>query len=170
MALPLMRRISMIPLRPIALALGLATGGCAMPDPALAPSAGAPRYVPTNATPPLMTVASNELVGPVWVWQRTQLADGKLVTPAAPDRYTLTFQGGGRVNLRADCNRGGGAYEVNGNAMKLGAAALTKMGCPAGSQDMEFVAALARVASYGIVNNELILTLTDGGTMRFRAP
>jgi hypothetical protein len=35
---------------------------------------------------------------------------------------------------------------------------------------MEFVAELARVASYGIVNNELMLTLADGGTMRFRAP
>ena len=140
----------MLPLRPIAVALVIATGACAVQDPALAPSAGAPAYVPANATPPMMTVASNEIVGPVWVWQRTQLADGKLVTPAMPDRYTLTFQGG--------------------SGMKLGAAALTKMGCPAGSQDMEFVAELARVASYGIVNNELTLTLADGGTMRFRAP
>ena len=87
---------------------------------------------PANAAPPVLAVASNEIVGPVWLWQRTQLADGKLVTPAAPERYTLAFQGGGRVNLRADCNRGSGAYEVNGNAMKLGAAALTRMGCPAG--------------------------------------
>jgi len=159
----------MIPLRHIAVALAIATGACAMKDPALAPSAGAPTYVPANATPPMMTVASNEIVGAVWRWQRTQLADGKLVTPTAPDRYTLTFQGGGRVNLRADCNRGSGAYEVNGSAMKMGAAALTKMGCPAGSQDTEFVAELARVASYTVVDNELVLTLGDGGTMRFRA-
>jgi heat shock protein HslJ len=161
----------MIPLRPVvAVALAMATGGCAMQDPALAPSAGAPTYAPAHATPPVMTVASNELVGPAWQWQRTQLADGKLVSPTAPDRYTLTFQGGGRVNLRADCNRGSGAYEVNGNAMKLSAAALTKMACPPGSQDTEFLAELARVASYGIVDSELMLTLGDGGTMRLRAP
>lgn len=160
----------MLPLRPIAVALAITAGACAMQEPALAPSAGAPTYVPANATPPMMAVASNQIVGPVWQWQRTLLADGKLVTPAAPDRYTLAFQGGGRLNVRADCNRGAGAYEVNGNAMKLGAAALTKMGCPAGSQDTEFVAALARVASYGIVDDELVLTLADGGTMRFRAP
>jgi heat shock protein HslJ len=159
----------MIPLHPIAVALAIAAGACAMQDPALAPSAGAPAYVPANAAPPVLAVASNEIVGPVWLWQRTQLADGKLVTSAAPERYTLAFQGGGRVNLRADCNRGSGAYEVNGNAMKLGAAALTRMGCPAGSQDAEFVAGLARVASYAIVDNELVLTLADGGTMRFRA-
>jgi heat shock protein HslJ len=159
----------MFRLRPLAVALAIAAGACAMQDPALAPSAGAPAFVPANAAPPMMTVASNGIVGPAWMWQRTQLADGKLVTPAAPDRYTLAFQGGGRVNLRADCNRGAGAYEVNGNAMKLAAPTLTKMGCPAGSQDTEFVAELARVASYGIVDNELVLTLADGGTMRFRA-
>ena len=159
----------MLPLRSIAVALAIATGACAVQDPALAPSSGAPTYVPANATPPMMTVASNELVGPVWSWQRTQFADGKLVTPTAPERYTLTFQGGGRVNLRADCNRGSGAYEVNGNAMKVGAAALTKMACPAGSQDTEFVAWLGGAASYAIADNELVLTLADGGTMRFRA-
>ena len=159
----------MIELRPIAVALALAAGACATQDPALAPSAGAPTYMPANATPPMMTVASNEIVGPVWLWQRTQLVDGKLVTPAAPDRYTLAFQGGGRMNLRADCNRGTSAYEVNGNVMKLSAAALTKMGCPAGSQDAEFIAELGRVASYTVVSNELVLTLTDGGAMRFRA-
>jgi heat shock protein HslJ len=160
----------MFRLRPLAVAFAIATGACAMQDPALAPSAGAPTYAPANATPPLLAVASNEIVGPAWTWQRTQLADGKLVTPAAPDRYTVAFQGGGRVNLRADCNRGSGAYEVNGNAMKLAAATLTKMGCPPGSQDTEFVAELARVVSYGIVDNELVLTLADGSTMRFRAP
>ena len=160
----------MIPLRPVAIALSIAAGACAMQDPALAPSAGAPSYQPASATPPLMSVASNEIVGPVWQWQRTQLADGKLVTAAAPDRYTLAFQGGGRMSLRADCNRGAGAYEVNGDAMKLSAAALTKMGCPADSQDREFIAELGRVASYAVVGNELVLTLTDGGTMRFRAP
>lgn len=159
----------MIPLRPVVVALTVAVGACAMQDPALAPAAGAPRYVPANATPPTLAAASNEIVGPVWLWQRTQLADGKLVASTAPDRYSLAFQGGGRVNLRADCNRGSGAYEVNGNAMKMGAAALTKMGCPAGSQDTEFVAAVGRVASYAVVDNELVLTLADGSTMRFRA-
>lgn len=159
----------MIPLRPIAAALAIATGACAMQDPDLAPATGAPAYVPANASPPAMSAASNEIVGPVWLWQRTQLADGKIVTAAAADRYTLAFQAGGRVNLRADCNRGSGAYEVNGNAMKVGAAALTRMACPAGSQDTEFVAWLGRAASYAIADNELVLTLADGGTMRFRA-
>ena len=84
-------------------------------------------------------MASNELVGRVWQWQRSDLPGGKSVAVASPERYTLAFQAGGRVLLRADCNRGSGSYEVNGNAMKMGPAATTKMGCPPDSQDGEFL-------------------------------
>ena len=71
--------------------------------------------------------------------------------------------------LRADCNRGSGAYEVNGSAMKLSPAAVTKMGCPPGSQDSEFLQALSRVTGYAIDGKELTLTLSGGGSMSFRA-
>ena len=71
--------------------------------------------------------------------------------------------------LRADCNRGSGAYEVSGAAMKLSPVALTKMACPSGSQDTQFVQALSRVTSYAISDKELVLTLSGGGTMTFRA-
>ena len=104
-----------------------------------------------------------------WQWERTQLADGRSTVAAAPERYTLKFEGGGRVLLRADCNRGSGAYEVNGNAMKLGPAALSKMGCASGTQDTEFAAPLGRVTSYAISDGALVLTLADGATMRLRA-
>jgi hypothetical protein len=62
--------------------------------------------MPGNAMPPTLTAAANDLVGPTWQWERTQLADGRSTVAAAPDRYTLKFEGGGRVLLRADCNRG----------------------------------------------------------------
>ncbi|MEO8754631.1 MAG: META domain-containing protein [Casimicrobiaceae bacterium] len=157
----------MIVLRPIALALAVACGACAMQDAALAPAAGAPAYAPAGAAPPTLSTASNEIVGPMWLWQRTEFAGGKVVASAAPERYMLSFQGGGRVNLRADCNRGSGAYEVIGTSMKIGAATLTRMGCPDGSQDGEFMGELARVASYAIAGNQLVLTLSDGAAMRF---
>lgn len=151
------------------LAFAAAAGGCSTRDANLAAASGAPAYVPGNAAPPTLTAASNELVGPVWHWQRTQWTDGRVVTAVAPERYTLRFEGGGRVLVQADCNRGGGTYEVNGGAMKMGPAALTRMGCPPGSQDREFVPALASVTSYAIANYELLLTLADGGIMHFRA-
>ena len=152
--------------RIVVFAGAVAVSACAARDPA--PAAGAPAYVPSNAAPPVLDMASNEIVGPVWQWQRTEFPGGASVVAAAPERYTLVFQGGGRVLLRADCNRGSGAYEVNDTAMKLGAAALTRMGCPPDSQDGEFLRQLARVARYTVAGGELVLTLTDGGTMRFR--
>ena len=153
----------------VILATAIATGACATSDPNLSRTSGAPAYMPSNAMPPTLTAAANDLVGPTWQWERTQLADGRSTVAAAPERYTLKFEGGGRVVLRADCNRGSGAYEVNGNAMKLGPAALSKMGCASGTQDTEFAAPLGRVTSYAISDGALVLTLADGATMRLRA-
>lgn len=153
----------------IALFAAVAAGACAMSDPNLSPRSGTPAYMPSNAMPPTLSAAANDLVGPTWQWERTQLGDGRSLVAAAPERYTLRFEGGGRVLLRADCNRGSGAYEVNGSAMKLGPTALSRMGCPAGTQDAEFAAPLVRVTGYAISDGALMLTLADGGTMRLRA-
>ena len=132
------------------------------------PAAKAPAYVPSNALPPVVTAASDQLVGPNWQWQRTQLGSAPVVMAAAPERYTLAFDGGGRVNVRADCNRGGGSYDVDGAALRFGAIALTRMGCPHGSQDGEFLRSLAQAAAYAVDRGELVLTLADGGAMHFR--
>jgi heat shock protein HslJ len=126
-----------------------------------------PAFVPANAAPPMIADASNDLVGAVWLWQGTQQVGAPAVAPQGADRYTLAFQGGGRVNLRADCNRGAGPYEVNGVTMKMGPFALTKMMCAEGSRDGEFLRDLERVATYGVTRGQLTLTLANGSAMRF---
>lgn len=149
-------------------AAALAAAGCALRDPALA---GAPAYAPANAAPPAMVSATSDLVGPAWQWRRTDFAEGRTVVAAAPERYTIAFEAGGRLLLRADCNRGSTRYAVDGSAMKIGPAMVTKMGCPPDSQGGEFLVQLERVATYGIDGAELALTLADGAAMRFaRAP
>jgi len=139
----------------------------AAPDAAPAPNA-APSYFPANSVPPAMTSATNEIVGPIWQWLRTQRAGEPGVAPDAPDRYTVAFQPGGRVDVRADCNRGSGSYEVNGADMKLGPVALTKMACPPESKDSVFLRALAQTRTYAFGPEGLVLTLGDGSVMRFR--
>jgi len=146
----------------------LAASACAVSDPDLSSRAGAPSYGAAGAMPPTLSVSSNDLTNRTWHWQRTQ-GDAGNVAASAPDRYTLTFAGGGRVAVRADCNRGSGSYEVNGTAMKMGPVALTRMGCPAGTQDAEFVQTLVRVTGYSIADGELVLTLAPAGSMRFKA-
>jgi len=86
----------------------------------------------------------------------------------APDRYTLSFQGGGRVNVRADCNRGSGSYEVNGAQIRFGAIALTRMACPSTSQDAEFLRSVVQANAFAMDRGELVLALSDGASMRFK--
>ena len=129
-----------------------------------------PGYV--NAPPPPMAAPGDALLtNTPWAWQGTQMKDGNRITPEAPDRYTLTFQPGGQVSVRADCNRGSGSYLLNDTALSFGPIALTKMFCAQGSRDAEFLKELAAVASQGFSGNELVLTLQgDAGSMRFTTP
>jgi len=138
-----------------------------MSDPSLAPGSGAPSYDPASGKPPALSAASERIAIGSWQWQRTDGPGTRSVASSAPDRYTVTFEGGGRVLVRADCNRGSGAYAVDGNAMTFKPIALSRMGCPAGSQDTEFVQALSKVNAYRFDGNALVLVLSDGATMRF---
>lgn len=149
-------------------ALALAATGCQNVAQTGPTPATVPAYVPANTLPPVVTAASDALVGPVWQWQRTYLGSAPAVVASAPERYSLSFDGGGRVNVRADCNRGSGSYEVNDTRIKFGAIALTRMACLPASQDTEFLRSLVQAAQYTVDRGELVLTLADGSSMRFR--
>jgi heat shock protein HslJ len=141
-----------------------ALAACAAPS-AKAPSL--PPVTPIMIPPTIAADGAGALAGRIWAWQRTQLADDKVVVAAAPERYTLEFMADGRVQLRVDCNRGGARYDVGaGRTLTLSAAATTKMGCPPGSQGTEFLRQLAQVGAYLFVDGNLVLTLRlDAGAM-----
>jgi len=128
-----------------------------------------PAVTPIMIPPAIPAGAAAELGGSVFAWQETELAGGARVTPAAPERYTLEFGSDGRVRLRADCNRGSAAFEAGaGRTLTLSAIGTTKMGCPPGSQDAEYLRELAQVDGYRPVDNGLVLTLRgSAGAMRF---
>ena len=90
------------------------------------------------------------------------------IKPDAPERYTLEFQPGGMVTVRADCNRGSGSYLLNGGALTFGPIAMTRAMCPPGSKDTEFLRGLAAVSGQLFRGNDLVLTLKfDSGSMIF---
>jgi heat shock protein HslJ len=67
------------------------------------------------------------------------------VTVDSPERYTIRFGRDGRAAVRADCNRGSTSYSISADRrIVLGPIVLTRMMCPAGSQDVRFVNELAR--------------------------
>jgi heat shock protein HslJ len=148
----------------VLLTLPLALAACA------STGSGAPVLPGTvNAPPPAMPAAAATLpLRVVWSWQGTQMSDGRRFVPEAPGRYTLEFQPGARVSVRADCNRGSATYVEKGDALDFGPIALTRMMCPPGSHDGEFLDGLAAVSGQLIDGGELVLTLrAAAGSMRF---
>ncbi len=121
-----------------------------------------------NAPPPPMATADSLPLGVVWSWQSTQMSDGALVVPDGPGRYTLEFQPGGTVRVRADCNRGSASYVRSGSTLGIGPIALTRMACPSDTRDADFLKGLGAVSGHLIRGNDLVLTLkVDSGSMRF---
>jgi len=122
--------------------------------------------------PPTMTSGSeSSLTGRVWAWQGTQLSSNERIVPDGPERYTIEFQADSRVQLRADCNRGGAGYSAGADrSLTVTPAATTKMGCPPGSKGTEFVRELTEVGGYDFVDGDLVLMLkSNAGAMRFKA-
>ncbi len=164
----------------------------APPPPALPPETGAPEVPAAPRAPstptPLLAQAPTPAASPSapsaaaadfarlldrsWRWHSTQFSDDKRVTSGAPERYTLQLGADGRATVRADCNRGSGTYSRGPEARALAFSALmtTKIGCPPGSQDAEFLREVAMVSGWRMADDDLILLFKlDTGSMRFRA-
>jgi heat shock protein HslJ len=121
-----------------------------------------------NAPPPPMTAEDSLPIGVVWSWIGTQMSDGNGVVPDGRERYTVEFLAGGTVSVRADCNRGSATYVRSGNSLGIGPIALTRMACPSGTRDAEFVKGLAAVSGHQLRGSDLVLMLkSDSGSMRF---
>ena len=134
------------------------------------PKAALPPVTPIMVPPAMKADADPTLAGRVWTWQSSELR-GERIVPDAPERYTIEFQPDGRVQVRADCNRGGAGYTSHADrSLSITPVATTKMGCPAGSKGTEFVRQLADVDGYDFVDSNLVLRLkSNAGTMRFVA-
>jgi len=103
----------------------------------------------------------------VWSWHSTIAADRSRTPVASPERYTVQLMRDGTVRVRADCNRGSGAYRSSDVDLRFERIAMTKRGCPAGSRDREFLGALGRVESYRFEGIDL-LAVAGETTLRFR--
>lgn len=146
-----------------AVALASILAGCAVTDkPPVLPGT-------VSVPPPPMAVAGDALLtGTVWRWTGTVMSDDTRIMPDAPERYTIAFEPGGKVAVRADCNRGSGSYTLDGGALTLGPIAMTRAMCSAGSKDAEFLRGLGAVSGQLFRGNDLVLTLKfDSGSMAF---
>lgn len=108
------------------------------------------------------------VLGKTWEWESTTNPKEKIVVPE-PERYTVWLGADGRAQMRFDCNRGGGGYEISPGKLTFGPLMSTRMACPPDSLDSVFMRDLQRVASFFLRDDRLYLELPyDSGTMMFR--
>ena len=117
-----------------------------------------------KAVPPMPP----ELARTTWRWVSLTTPEETL-TIAEPERYILRFLDGGRVALRADCNRGAGSVVFpEPGAIRFGALAITRAMCPPGSLGDRFAREVEHAGRWAIQRGELRLELSeDAGILRF---
>ncbi|NMF83277.1 META domain-containing protein [Nodosilinea sp. P-1105] len=111
------------------------------------------------------------LVGTVWQMQQIQMADDTLIVADSPENYTVELMDDGELLVQADCNQGRGSYTLGPDRrLDVGEIATTRMACPEGSVDNEFVQALSSSDLYFFQDGDLFIDLRFGsGTMQMSA-
>jgi len=112
-----------------------------------------------------------ELTDSVWELQQIQFNDGQLLQPSDPQNYTIDFTEDGEVFIQADCNQVRGDFTVEADQrLMITPGASTRVACPEGAIDTEFVQALESSAIYFFQDGNLFIDLAfDSGTMQFAA-
>lgn len=111
-----------------------------------------------------------DLTGTIWQWQGFNDPNGTELTVDDPENYELVLWPDGTFSLKADCNVGGGTYEMPGSgSLSLTLGPLTRAMCPPDSLSDDFVQRLGFVRTYTFDNDgNLVLNLfADGGNMVF---
>lgn len=111
---------------------------------------------------------TTELVGVDYCWQGF-VDPMQAFTIADPSHYTLRFHANGKVDVRADCNRGGGTYTVSADRrLQIGPLRTTRAQCPPESHADRMLDLLQRASHYFMRDGELYIELpVDSGTLRF---
>jgi heat shock protein HslJ len=121
-----------------------------------------------DTVPPTSSAGAQDsagLAGTTWRLVRFEGGDGTVLTPDDGSKYTLTFDAGGRLAARIDCNRGSATWTSSAPShLELGPLALTRAMCPPGSLHDQIIRQLPYVRSYVLREGRLFLSLmADGG-------
>jgi heat shock protein HslJ len=158
------RRVALLVLTVVLVAATAAACGGGGEEEAAAPAEPAPAEPaePTIEGPP-------SLQGVVWEWQGSQYSDGSEAVPEDPALYTIEFADDGSAFIVANCNNVHATYEENDGSISIVLGPSTKVACPEGSLDQEYLRDLegAAIAFSDGTGDLLIDVKLDSGTMRF---
>jgi heat shock protein HslJ len=125
------------------------------------------RQVNTAAAVVSAPVAAGPNPDGAWHWE-SLVTSAEKIAVEQPERYTLDLQAGGKAQVRADCNRGQASYKVQGRAITIRLAGMTRAACASGSMSARYLKALESATGQRIKGNSLFLDLPgEGGTMVF---
>lgn len=115
-----------------------------------------------------LEAAGQILIGTTWKWQQTLYNNDTKAVPLNPEHYTLKLLPDGRINIRADCNRGGGVYILDGRKISIEVTHTTRAACPPGSLEQVYIRDLNAAAIYFMMDDALYIDLKyDTGTLKF---
>ena len=85
-----------------------------------------------------------------------------------PQKYMLTFNADGSLNIVADCNNASGEYTTQGSSITITVGPMTMAACPPESRSDDFIQYLGFAAIYFFKDGNLYIDLmADGGTLAF---
>ena len=109
-----------------------------------------------------------EITGILWKWQQSIYGNDTEATPPKPENYTVLLRQDGSLEIRADCNRCGGTYQMGDRHLSMQVTYCTRAMCPPGSLDQVFIRDLNAAVIYFLKDGDLLIDLKyDSGTMRF---
>ena len=116
--------------------------------------------------------SSGGLTGKVWhltaITEKVPAFQG-VVPDAQQANYTIEFKSSGTFDAKADCNNLSGSYTTTSSGgLTIVPGPMTLAICPPGSMSDQYVTSLGKAASYAIANDQLTITLTDGGTLAYK--
>jgi heat shock protein HslJ len=105
-------------------------------------------------------------------WKLVRLGDTPVqVADKQREPYLVFSSSEPRLSGHGGCNRATGSFEVDGDRLKIGPMAATRMACPDGmEQEQRFLQAIQNVASYRIRGSHLDMMDATGAVLaRFEA-
>jgi heat shock protein HslJ len=112
-------------------------------------------------------INTETLVGQTWQWVHFTDPMQSFDVPN-PDKYALSFQKDGTVNIVADCNNASGTYTVDDSNLTIELGPMTMVACPPDSLSDDYLKNLSFVRIYFFQDGHLFLDMmADGGTLEF---